>query len=438
MFVKLIYILPVLTLVFFFAQIFFKGNTVQACLLFILSSLPLMDLKITSESWGGFKTFDFICFYCFLFLFKDFTIIKLKSGNNLYFFLFALFFITILLSGFTSDFPNRTYLNLFKVLPIFIFARFLITEVNKDPSFHMKAIDALKVSYILAICFLFIQTIVGLKFTFYPFLARNTVDPVFQIIRYPGVFYDSQGHGQFLAMGSFIFLLIQPNSSTKKRIVNYSFFVLCIVGIALAGSRAAFGGFAVGLFIVFVMAANRYRIYGSILMVLVIVFFLFFSPKTGVFNRTENLTEDYLFRESIWKEALEISKENPLLGIGLGNYQSYIIRHAQNQYLEIENGELVYFDQPENGYLKILVELGFIGFTIFVLFLLLPLKRGFISWKNNGADRNVVFLMASLASWVIAFNTVYSISDYRLLIMVVAMIILISSYRHTKFDSSNG
>lgn len=435
MFDKLIFILPVITLFAFLLNVFYRGNTVQSCLLFVVSLLPLMDLKITNEAWGGFKTFDAISFYCLIFLLKDFMTINLEGRNNFYFLLFTLLIVVILLGGLASEFPERTYLNLFKALPVFIFGRFLILECSIDPDFHEKVIRGLKISYLTALSFLFIQWLVGLRFTFYPSLSPNTVDPVFHIIRYPGVFYDSQGSGQYLAMGSFLFLYVKENATRQTRLLNYLVFILAVIGINIAGSRAAFGGFAIGLVLAFFMVAKSYRVYGVVCLALAYFIFTSVSIHNGVFDRSKNLSEDLVFRQSIWNEAYQIAQKHQLLGIGSGNYQNYVIRHAQGQYLEVEDGQLVYFDQPENGYLKIMVELGFTGFFIFCLFLIVPLFKGLLLFIRGLVDSRIAFLMAALVSWMIAFNTVYSIYDYRILLMVACMVVLIITYPQKNVDS---
>ncbi len=428
MFDKLIYVLAVLTLILFIFNIFYKGNTVQSCLLFMLALLPLMDLKITNETWGGFKTFDAIYFYAFIFLFKDFVTVDLRNKNNIYVFLFICLSITMLLSGLLSEFPNPTYFNIIKIFPIFIFGRFFITECLKDPSFHLKAINALKISYVTALGFLFIQTIVGLKFTFYPDLNPNTIDPVFHMVRYPGMFYDSQGSGQYLAMGSFLFLFIESNSKQKSYVLNYLVFLLAIYGISLAGSRAAFGGFVMGILVLLFLGGRKYRVYGSIALVLGLVGYLIIAPQSSVFDRSKNISSDFQFRESIWKETIKISDEHPILGIGWGNYRSYTTRHVQDQYLEFADGEIVYFGEPESGYLKILVELGYVGFLTFALFILIPLVKGVKSSFTNDHDKRITFLIAPLIVWMVAFSTVYTIFDSRILIMVISMIALIITY----------
>ncbi|MDF3079326.1 MAG: O-antigen polymerase [Sphingobacteriaceae bacterium] len=425
---KLIFILPVITLLAFFYNAFKQGNTVQSCLWFILAFLPFMDLKITKEAYGGFKVFDAISYYCVFFLIKDFIRINLRSRKNVYFFMSVAFIIVVMIGKMASEFPDKLLITFLKTVPIFIIARFFITECVNDPSFHLKAINALKIAFLIDLGFLVGQLAVGLGFTFYPGLAMNTIDPVFHIVRYPGVFYDSQAHGQYLALGSFLFLYRHESYSNRKVWFNYGVFTFCLAAIALAGSRSAFGGFAVGLFLVLLMASKQYRIYGSIILVLGVAAYFIISPTTGVFSRTKAISEDYLYRQSIWTEALEISRKHPYLGIGTNNYQRYIMRHVQDQYIEIEDGQLVYFDQPENGYLKILVENGYIGFTIFLLFLFVPLMSGLVNYFRGKHYKQIVFFMASMISWMVAFNTVYSIYDYRLLLMVVSMITLMITY----------
>lgn len=421
----LIYILPGITLLLFFINLFYKGNTVESCLLFIMTLLPLMNLKITTEAYGGFRIFDIITLYAFVFLFKDFISVSLEGIKGNYFLIFVILSIIILIGGLASEFPGRAYLSTLKVMPIFIFSRFFLIAYTKDSEFSAKAIKALKTAYLMALVFLLIQVIVGLKFTFYPVLGPNTIDPVFQIIRYPGIFYDSQAHGQYLIMGCFLFLFTQPRDNAREIVINYA---ICVAGLAsalIAGSRSALGGFFVGLVVMLLIGNRRFRLYGIIAILLGFVVLKVAAPETAVFQRSKDLSQDYEFRKDLWISALRISNEHPLLGIGTDNYQTYVKRHAQNQYLEIDAGEYLYFDQPESGYLKLLVEWGYIGFVLFMLFLLIPITTGTFNRLARGSNfRNSIFI-ASLASWMVAFTTVYSIADYRIMIMVACMLVLI-------------
>src|SRR5690606_4638188 len=112
--------------------------------------------------------------------------------------------------------------------------------------------------FVFSLLFLLVQVIVGLDFTWYPTLNPNIADSASKFIRFPGVFYDPQSHGQYLALGSFLFLISPSESKRKTIIINLFIFVIAIVAISLTGSRSAFGGFAIGLFLVFILLGKRY------------------------------------------------------------------------------------------------------------------------------------------------------------------------------------
>lgn len=422
-------ILPILTILLFIGSIFWKGNSPKTCILFILYFLPLMNLKITPERLGGFKIFEVVCFYSVIFLFKDFQKIYVRQKNSIYFFLFAILASILLLGGITSEYPEKTLLSFVKFLPIFIFCRFFIIEHAKNNDFFFQGLKALKASYLFALGFIFIQVLVGLKFTIYSELSPNTIDETTRIIRYPGIFYDSQASGQYLSLGSFLFLIGRKFPITKIQIGNLLVFFAAIIAILFAGSRSAMGGYAVGILFALVFANGRLKFYAAVFTIFILsLFFILSIPLPKNLTRAENLSDDYLFRKSIWDKAYVIATEHPLLGIGTDNYQSYITKHSQDQYLELEDGSLLYFDQPENGYLKILVELGFIGFSIYIIFIITPLIRGILFYLKGVKDIGILFLIAAIISWLIAFNTVYSIIDNRILIMVVSILLLLLCY----------
>jgi O-antigen ligase len=325
-----------------------------------------------------------------------------------------------------SEFPTSSFSALVKVFPIFIYARFLSAECYNDLSFGQKVIKAFKFGYIIALIFLVLQLVWGLKVTFYNTVGNNTVMAESNLIRYPGYFFDSQLNGQYLAMVSFIFLYT-IKKGYKNNIVNYSVFASAILAIFLAGSRSAFGGFCIGLIVVFVLARNEYRIVLTILLLAGSSFYMVFSPANGVLNRSNTIDEDYQFRQGIWEDAFEIATNHPFTGIGVGNYKEHTKKYYQDQYFLIDD-EIVHFEHPENGYLKILVEFGFLGFAVFAFLILSPLV-GVLQHISKGVqDDNISFLIAGIVSWLVAFNTVYSFWDYRILICVTTLLVLLITY----------
>jgi len=431
-------ILPILTVLLFICSIYWKGNNPKTSILFILYFLPLMNLKITTERLGGLKIFDIICFYLAIFFFRDFQKIYVKDKNSIYLFLFVILASILLLGGVSSEHPEKTLLSFVKFLPIFIFCRFCIIEHAKNNHFFFQGLKALKASYLFALIFIFIQVLVGLKFSIYSELSPNTIDETSRIIRYPGIFYDSQASGQYLSLGSFLFLVGRKFHITKIQIGNILVFFLSIIAILFAGSRSAMGGYAVGIIFAMLFANGTLKFYVVVFSVFILsLCFILSIPLPQNLSRAENLSEDYLFRKSIWDKAYVIATEHPLLGIGTDNYQSYVTIHSQDQYLELEPGSLLYFDQPENGFLKILVEFGFIGFSVYMILILKPLIHGIFCYLKSAKDNGILFLIAAVISWLIAFNTVYSIVDNRILIMVVSILLLILCYPNKPNNNLN-
>ena len=66
-----------------------------------------------------------------------------------------------------------------------------------------------------------------------------------------------------------------------------------------------------------------------------------------------------------WKNAIELIKEHPLLGVGTGGYEPAFVDHVKDQ----KGQENFLHHDPHNQFLKILAELGSIGFLIFIAFL---------------------------------------------------------------------
>lgn len=423
------YILSFLSIVSFVFLLFRKPKA-ETYLLFVLFAIPFMELKIVPSYYGGFKAFDIISYLALFFLFNDFLTVRDRLKNSFYLILSLLFIVITVLGKIYSEFVADGIVVILQILPIFIFARFLTLYCQTYWSDRFKLIRALKAGFMVSVAFIVLQLLFGLGISFYGDLNPNTFNEASGVIRYPGFFDDSQVNGQYLAMGSFIFLILEKGGTIKNKRINYLFFILTVVGILLAGSRSPLGGFLIGCTILVFLAGKKIRTYGMILGVLSILVYMLFASQLHIFNRSKNLSDDYLFRESIWTETFDIIKERPLLGIGVGNYENYTKKYNQNLFVEIEGNEIIFLDQPENGYLKILVEHGIVVFAIFVIFLILPILKNLIAFQYIN-KKEVVFLVASLCSWLVAFSTVYSISDYRLLLVVTTCIcLLIANYNN--------
>jgi len=377
------YIIALITILAF-GYFIFKKPTVETYVLFVAFALPFIDTKILPLAYGLVKVFDVLTAVALVLFFKDFISFKASSKGKIYVVLVVLFWILLVLSKMNSAYPFNNLHFIYQPFTIFIFARFLIIYLEQKPIALNKFISAFQLSVIILAAVVFIQLVVGTSFTYSTDLSTNIVNADSGLVRYPGLFQDSQICGQFLAMGSFSFLYFKPNIELKKKKRNLLFFGLT---------------FAMLVFIA--------------------------QPKEGVFSRTASISEDFLFRKSIWDETGDIIREYPLLGIGFANFQKYIIRYKQDLYLEKKGGgDFYYFNQPENGYLKVLVEQGYLGFFIFVALLLIPIINVILDARIIRADKRITYPIAAVLAWAVAFNSNYSLLDYRILLAVAIFVCL--------------
>lgn len=416
------YIFAFFTILIYMVLIIRKPK-VETVVLYVLTVLPLMNTKILPLAYGFVKTFDVITVMSFVIFFKQFFTFEKSSTSWSLLTLTILFWILTLLSSINSEFGFNNPHLLYQVFTIFIYTRFLIIYCSKNWENRYKLINAFKTGFIAALFFMGLQMVIGLKFSITG-LGPNVYDPSTGLIRYPGVFADSQYNSQFLAMGSFVYLVYRKYYSNLN--LNYLAFIVTIVFLILAGGRSALGGFLIGLFILFLNSSSQVKLYGVLAGVIFLGAFILVAPQSGLFSRADNLGDDLAFRQEIWKETYEIIKEKPLLGIGFGNFKPYTTKYHNDLYLEITPGEYSYFNQPENGYLKILVEQGSLVFAIFLLFILTAITRTSMGLYFKKIDENSIFYLAALASWLVSFNTVYSLLDYRILTMVGTLITMLS------------
>lgn len=421
-------VLVFLTLCCFLFYFIVKNGKPAYYLLFIIYSLPLLDLKVIPFDYGNLKVFDAITILALLISNKDFFKKFNLLDTNLI--LFGLLITMLLLSSVASEFGKRALLSLAGVVTPFIFCRFLLIEVDKDPSLIIRVFRAMKFTSLVALAFVVMQLILGPeRFTFYDRLNQNVIGG--DTVRYPGFFMDAQINGVFFAMISFVWLFnfehIQKFSSKQLAL-----FTILLGGLLLSGSRSPMLGVAAGMsFLILFLHGNfrfqifRYALLGGIVVILA-------SATTDTFKRFNDMDDSISFRQNIWDGALDIFKSHPLLGIGTNNYKDYAMKHAQNQSILLENDEVLYLDFPENGYLKLLVEWGAIAFALLAVILLLPLFRMAGNYLRGDKSVVSVLLGAIGVCWFISNISVYTLSDTRIIVLLCVALTMLTFFNRKK------
>jgi O-antigen ligase len=160
------------------------------------------------------------------------------------------------------------------------------------------------------------------------------------------------------------------------RFINYAYIPAALIGIALSGTRTALLAAVVGM--AFGLASlTRLRLIARIAIFLLLASAIFvllpYVETLKSFQRlgttgAELTSGDLNNRTNNWREGLASFEQHPLLGVGGNMYRSV------NSLTKNNEGKV-----SHNSYLSVLVELGLIGFIIFMTILVITFIQ---AWRQ--------------------------------------------------------
>jgi O-antigen ligase len=418
MIAKIVMFIALLVAAGFFAYMLFtKSDTNKAYIKYMLFAFPFLGIDLM-PSVISFNLFDFltIAFLIFFYQTKDYSF----RTNSIYNYLFLLFIINLLLGLiFAEENTKDTATSVIQVFSLFIFIRIFALELINSSEFKNEILLLLRGLLIFSFIFLVCQFVFGPTFSFAKSENINVAGGV--SIRYPSFFQDPQKYAQFLAALSFMMFMRLNKNKDSNQLSGVYLAVLSILSLLLTGGRAGLGGWLVGIFLILFLGPAKFK--GQIVFAALLIGLctFYFQEQIPIFKRA-GIEESYLFRQSIWKEAIEIFEEHPFFGIGIGNYANYVSLHYPNQFW-IHDNEITFYDHPESGYLKILVEQGLFGFSLLFILILYPVYTAIIVYKKTKNFENLN-LVAAILSWLIGFYTVYSLGDVRIKILISTILVL--------------
>jgi len=198
------------------------------------------------------------------------------------------------------------------------------------------------------------------------------------------------------------------NSSSK-------YFVLVLVGLnlilhILSGSRTTLISSSVGIIIWFLLEKNWLKLFGSLVVIAIFAIGLItLSPQSLTRQEQAELT-DLSSREDIWESANIFVTEKPILGYGFG-VEGKIFQNEQKLDLGGSFIQKNVRQSLHNGYLSIIIGLGFLGLLVWIIQIFFPLVTNIAkSFSYEKAYAMVTILMILITNFFESALTGYSLA----------------------------
>ncbi|HBP00833.1 MAG TPA: hypothetical protein DD454_01265 [Candidatus Moranbacteria bacterium] len=189
----------------------------------------------------------------------------------------------------------------------------------------------------------------------------------------------------YLSLGVFIFpFLFKTAAGSRMKLFLFSSLLAIIISLYFSYSYAAWLAVALSSILLLALKTSSVKKYLLLATAIISIFFLFQQSNPKLSHMFEERSS-FSSRIMIWKSALRIAHDNPLLGIGPANFQG--------KYLEYQRHFPPYLEwavpHPHNIYLAFWLQAGLLGLCGF---LILCHKSVSLFLKQKNTALSAVFL----------------------------------------------
>lgn len=198
---------------------------------------------------------------------------------------------------------------------------------------------------------------------YFSFFVTN-LDPIYIELagkNYSGLAGEKAVSAFILNIGiGIIYAQMLVNGKIKKSDIFCLLILLC--GVFLTGKRTLTAIPFILLFIMYISSSEKKKMVGlikisSIILVGVIILLIIFPSIFHVIERFLNTDDNG--RKELWQSCIEMFKNSPIIGQGLGTFNTYNYDLGYRDY-----GRKMWTYEAHNIYYQILGELGIVGFIL--------------------------------------------------------------------------
>lgn len=164
------------------------------------------------------------------------------------------------------------------------------------------------------------------------------------------------------------------NIIEKRNIkTNIIIFIVFFFNLFFSSTRGSWLGFVIGIIALGIIKYRKQVLYAMGLCLLMFVIPITRNRFLQIMNIQERLT--------LWKTGFMMFLENPIKGVGNGNYIYRYERFVKREHRELYQGHSIF--SVHNSYIKMLAELGIFGGIAFTFMYLLLFRLTYVVYKNT-------------------------------------------------------
>jgi len=209
-------------------------------------------------------------------------------------------------------------------------------------------------------------------------------------------------------------LVTETSLSNVKRWFAGIVFIACSCALLLTLSRGAWLGTIVALTLFTVLKDKRFLV-----LLLIIALIIPFVVPDYVIDRFKTITSinSNMDRINLWSTTIEIIRDHPILGVGIGNFRPVYAEYAQGKLMA----------HTHNIFLQFTVELGIPGLLFIIYFLYLLGKIALTILKKYDFNKKggglVLGLIMALLALFIDLQFDFQIADRPMAMLILFLIV---------------
>jgi O-antigen ligase len=341
---------------------------------------------------------------------NHFTIVKTKLYLPI-----SLFLIWCFISlTYSTDSQSASYITYQYATMI---AAFFLVANTFTTSNHIKYF----LNFVLLIAFL-ISILAALQF-YYP-NNFNIQNFIYQAVKPAGTFGNKNMLGHFLVISFALSLTFAISSKTIKTTIIYTLLVVIFATMMIhINTRATWiASFVILFFMVvylfkFKEFNTQFNTNKIIIFTLgIILWFGLINTNhngfkwrfDGISDRISQTANTQNPRIPMWVNTLEMIKDNPLIGSGIGGWENQYIKYYDRVLKDSTFNENIRAERVHNEYLAMLAGVGIIGFLLFLWGVFYVFKIALNNLKNNNKEDKYLTLAITLAIIGFGVNAFFS------------------------------